>query len=586
MLGHGTPRPTKVLIVDDDATFRVTTSRILTGAGYDCRDASSGAEARERLNADADIGAMLCDIGMPDEPGLDLLDAVVADFPHVAVVMTTGLDDPPTATRAFEIGAYGYLIKPFTASEILIALAGAVRRSELEAARRSQVRGLEQSLARMRAVHGVVARIESGAAGRSDDDDAETIDRLARAVSLRDEETGAHIQRMSRYSALLAERVGLGGLSADEVRLASALHDIGKIGVSDTILLKPGPLSADEHTAIRRHAEIGYRLLAAASSPLLRTAAGIARGHHEWWDGSGYPRGLLGDEIPPETRIAAVADVFDALTSHRVYRPALPVDSALEIMTELRGRQFEPRLLDAFVGSIDETQAIRAAYPDREDGARIRVLVVDDHEVFVQSLVRLLGSEPNIRVVGSAATAAEAVKAAAAYEPDVVLMDFELPDGDGARATEAIKTLMPEVHVVMLTGRTDQQVLMRAIGASCVGFVAKTDGVDKVIDAIQSAHSGEEPARIAELPRLLTQLRPTSRGLGSDLTPRELEVLRLMAAGQTNKVLAEQLHLSVNTIRNHVQEVLYKLGAHSKLEAVATAVREGIIERDHLSAGG
>jgi DNA-binding NarL/FixJ family response regulator len=312
----------------------------------------------------------------------------------------------------------------------------------------------------------------------------------------------------------------------------------------------------------------------------LTMAASIALGHHEWWDGSGYPRGLHAEENPLEARIAAVADVFDTLTSDGVGRPALPVAVALATMTDLSGRQFEPRLLAALVASVDQIEEIRANYPDGDDEPAIRVLVVDDHQIFVQSLVRLLESQATIAVVGTAATAGQAEQAVIACEPDIVLMDFELPDRDGAKATEAIKALRPETKVVMLTGRTDQQALIRAIGAGCAGFVAKTERIDKLVDAIRAAHQGEALSQHVELPSLLARLRPTSRGLGSDLGPRELEVLRMMAAGLANKEIADQLYLSLNTVRNHVQHILYKLGVHSKLEAVATAVREGIIERD------
>jgi DNA-binding NarL/FixJ family response regulator len=136
----------------------------------------------------------------------------------------------------------------------------------------------------------------------------------------------------------------------------------------------------------------------------------------------------------------------------------------------------------------------------------------------------------------------------------------------------------------MLTRSTDQAAFVRAIGAGCAGFVTKTDTADVLVAAIRSAHGGEAPAPISDLPGLLAQLRPTNRGLGSDLGAREREVLRLMASGVSNKALAGQLHLSLNTVRNHVQNILYKLDAHSKLEAVATAVREGVIERDGRAA--
>jgi putative two-component system response regulator len=566
--------PISVLIVDDDETFRRTLARILTAAGYACVEASTSAEARDRLDADAGVAALLCDIEMPGESGLELLPTLVADFPDLAVIMTTGLDDPAYAETAFATGAYGYLIKPFTPNEVVIALDGALRRRQLEMDRSSQARSRERELLRMRTLRGVLSVIEDGT---SESGEEANMERLARAVSLRDEETGGHIQRMSRYSALVGRAMGFSDASAEELRLAAALHDVGKIGVPDTILLKPGSLSNDEYATMQRHALIGYQLLAGSSSSLLDDAAVIALGHHEWWDGNGYPRGLMGEEIPLGARIAAVADVFDALTSNRVYRPGVSIDEALVVMTELRGRQFEPALFDTLVASMGEVADIRAAYPERDDEARIRVLVVDDHEIFVQSLVRLLSAHPALKVVGTATTAAAAKKAVVAYEPDVVLMDFELPDGDGATATEAIKALLPMTKVVMLTGRADHAAAVRAIGAGCSGFVPKTEPIETLVEAVLSAHSGDEPTRIEDLPLLLGDLRRTRRGIGADLGVRELEVLRLMASGEPNRAIAAQLYVSLNTVRNHVQHVLYKLHAHSKLEAVATAVREGII---------
>ena len=436
-------------------------------------------------------------------------------------------------------------------------------------------------MARTRILEGVLEGLEgaSRASAAVVDGDEQMIERLSRAVSLRDEETGRHIERMSRYSVVLAAAVGFTGLSLDDLRLATALHDVGKIGVPDGILLKPGSLSPDEYTAMQRHAQIGYQLLAGSNSQLIRIAADIALSHHEWWDGSGYPRGLQGDEISEEARIAAVTDVFDALTSNRVYRPGVSFDEAIAIMSELRGRQFEPRLLDVFLDSMDEIAAIRDAYPDQEDDQkRIRLLVVDDHEIFAHSLVRLLGSKPELKVVGTAGSVAQAVAAALAYEPDVILMDFELPDGDGPQATEQIKALTPAVKVIMLTARTDDPALVRAIAAGCSGFVKKTDAVDTLLEAIVGAHEGETIIPPSTLLPLLRQLRPTHRGLGVDLTARELEILELIASGMVNKQIAKHLGLRLNTVRNHAQNILNKLHAHSKLEAVATAVREGIID--------
>jgi putative two-component system response regulator len=580
-----------VLIVDDDEAFRHSTARTLVHHGYVCVEAASSAQGLVALDAEQDVAAVLCDIKMPGASGMEVLKELTADHPDLAVVMTTGVDDPRIVEAAFDLGAFGYLIKPFDTNELLINLASALRRRDLESAQRRHVRALEQTIARTKTLGRVLERFggERGGSPRTDsesapdwhrwlENDEEVIERLSRAVTLRDEETARHIERMSRYSVVLANAVGYTGLSLGGLRRSIALHDVGKIGIADGILLKPGSLSREEYAEMQRHAQIGYQLLRDSRSELVRHAAEIALTHHEWWDGSGYPRGLRGTEIPEEARIAAVADVFDALTSNRVYHLGLPFDEAIAIMEELRGRQFEPRLLDAFFSAMDEISSIREAYPDQEVSQdRIRIVVVDDHPIFAHSLVRLLGSKPELNVVGTAGSVSEAVAAALAYEPDVILMDFILPDGDGPQATEQIKALMPSVKVIMLTVRTDDEAFARAIAAGCSGFVKKEDAVESLLEAIAAAHEGETISPPSALAPVLRLLRPTHRGLGSDLTPRELGILGLMASGVVNKQIAQQLGLSINTVRNHAQSILYKLQAHSKLEAVATAVREGII---------
>jgi PAS domain S-box-containing protein len=186
----------------------------------------------------------------------------------------------------------------------------------------------------------------------------ETIRRLSHAAELRDDDTGAHIERVSRYCELIAERLGFDPEFCEQLRIASPMHDVGKIGIADAILLKPGPFDADERAEMERHAEIGHRILAGSAADLLDLAATIAWTHHERFDGSGYPRGLEGEEIPLEGRIAAVADVFDALTSNRVYRPALPYAEAVALMRAERGSHFDPRILDAFLEADREIRAI------------------------------------------------------------------------------------------------------------------------------------------------------------------------------------------------------------------------------------
>jgi putative two-component system response regulator len=571
-----------VLVVDDEEPFRQSIARILTERGYSVVEAASSAEAGERFAEEHNIDVVLCDIRMPGESGLDLLARLTSDEPHVAVVMTTGIDEPETAAAAFDIGADGYLVKPFTTNELLITMRNGQARRRSELVRQHHVRGLEQTISRLQAMTALLNGLDSEAAHPDED----TIERLSRALSFRDEETGWHLERMSRFSALLAEAVGHEERPSSEVRMATALHDVGKIGVADSILRKPGPLSADELASMQRHPQIGYQMLAGSHSDLLDAAGQAALCHHEWWDGGGYPRGLRGDQIPEIARIAAVADVFDALTSNRVYRPGLAIEAAIDLMRSSRGRQFEPRLLDAFLELGEDIAEIREAFPDAEEGPpRIRVLVVDDHQIFVESLVRLLHAQPKIRVVGTASGVSAAQDAVTLYLPDVVLMDFELPDGDGVTAAGRIRTQHPQTKVVMLTGSGDQHVLARAIGVGCAGFVAKTEGIDTLVEAVQAAFDGESLTAVVDLPQVLGRLDPTRRGLGNALGAREREVLRLVATGLPNKLIARRLCISLNTVRNHVQSILYKLDAHSRLEAVATGVREGIIDWESTSVG-
>lgn len=211
------------------------------------------------------------------------------------------------------------------------------------------------------------------------------------------------------------------------------------------------------------------------------------------------------------------------------------------------------------------------------DNAPTRVLLVDDHQMVVQGLTRILSEQPDIDVVGSAASVEDACSAARLHQPDVVLMDYELPDGNGIQAAERIKADRPETKIVMVTSYTDEGVLIAAIEAGCSGYVTKHKVVEEVVEAVRAARAGEALISPAMLARLLPKLRPSKRGLGSDLTSREIEVLKLLAEGLSNSAIAQRLVISVHTVRHHVQNIITKLDVHSKLEAVATAAKEGLI---------
>ncbi len=213
---------------------------------------------------------------------------------------------------------------------------------------------------------------------------AETVQRLSMAVEFRDEDTGAHIERIGRFSVLLAEHIGMEPEFCERLKHAAPLHDVGKVAIPDAILLKPGPLTPEERAIVETHAEEGHRLVRGSSSSILDMAATIALSHQEKWDGSGYPRGLKGETIPIEGRIVAVADVFDALTSDRVYRKAFSVDEAVQMMREQRGRHFDPVLLDAFM------EVLGRSGPDAREQLRSdpAALVESTLETFANALER------------------------------------------------------------------------------------------------------------------------------------------------------------------------------------------------------
>jgi putative two-component system response regulator len=357
------PPSTELLIVDDEEPLRRWEERVMRDQGYSCDGAGDAKAVRERLSQGSYQLALL-DVNIPGESGIELLSYIRRDHPEVAVLMVTGEDSTALAMTAIEQGAYGYLIKPVAAGELLINVATALhrRRGELQSRRLMQ---------RLRAsVEERDGKLEEALQDLELSEtkvwvsQAETIFRLARMVEFRDEETGHHLNRMSSYCEILARKTGLSEQECERIRLASQLHDVGKVAIPDSILLKRGKLTPEEFEVIKGHSEKGFQMLSGSASEVVQMGALIARTHHERWDGKGYPRGLAGEEIPLEGRIAALADVFDALTSDRVYRSALPVKSAVEMMREERGTHFDPELSDAFFDVLPEVEAVRQAYAD------------------------------------------------------------------------------------------------------------------------------------------------------------------------------------------------------------------------------
>jgi response regulator RpfG family c-di-GMP phosphodiesterase/signal transduction histidine kinase len=272
-----------VLVVDDDDAVRRLMLRILEGGGYHTDQAADARQARQRLEC-FPYDAILIDARMPGESGIDLLRHVRLTHPDIAPVMVTALEDQELVETAFEVGAYAYVVKPFRTRDLLINVTNALHRRRREMHNRNHIQELEATAAERgrRLQEAIVPLPDPDLVAVSAE---EVIAELSRVVTVRDEETGEHILRMSNYAALLAERSGLAGSHTKRIRLASALHDVGKIGIPDAILLKPGPLTPDEYRVMQTHTLIGHQLLDGSTSPLLRLGATIAISHHERWDG-------------------------------------------------------------------------------------------------------------------------------------------------------------------------------------------------------------------------------------------------------------------------------------------------------------
>jgi putative two-component system response regulator len=341
----------RILIVDDEEPIRRALQRLLVREGFECGTASSAAEARALLRSEP-FALMLCDVMMPDESGFSLLAHVHVAHPEMAVIMVTAVNDRAAAEPAAQGGAYAYIVKPFDPNMIIINVVGALERAAHTRAELCLRAELENEVARNALeLNNAVRRLAAGDSALMAAQE-ETVIRLALAAEWRDPCTGVHLQRMSAHTAHLAELHGVAPDDVEYLRIASQMHDLGKISIPDAILLKAGPLTTDERVVMQGHARAGYDMLLGSDSPLLAIGAIVALTHHEWFDGTGYPQGLVGDAIPLAGRIVAIADVYDALQSERPYKRAFSKAESLEILTEGRGTHFDPELLDLFMADI------------------------------------------------------------------------------------------------------------------------------------------------------------------------------------------------------------------------------------------
>jgi putative two-component system response regulator len=352
--------PTRVLIVDDDDQARTAMRSLLATGGYETVCVADASAARAQLEG-GQFQVVLCDVRLPGESGMQLAQELVLASPHLAVVMVSGLNDLRIAETALEIGAYDYLVKPFSANDVLIAVANAVRRRSALLEEEATKRQLTAVIAEHRAaLIDATAALADLQASLKHSRHA-TLYKLARAAEIRNEDMGDHMERVGLYAELIATGMGLEDERCAALRMASPLHDIGKIGLPDQILLKPGPLEDDERLMMQGHTEVGYALLMDRDDALLDLAARIALTHHERIDGTGYPRGMAGKEIPIESRIVAVADAFDAMTTDRPYRSAMTAQDAFSRIAEGAGSQFDAAVVGAALDMADGGMAAIAA---------------------------------------------------------------------------------------------------------------------------------------------------------------------------------------------------------------------------------
>jgi two-component system response regulator RpfG len=345
-----------VLVIDDQATSRQILAQIVRSIdeSLDIESFDSAQPALDWLR-DNPADLILTDYKMPGMNGIEFLEQAraIPQIHIVPIVMITSHEQSDIRYQALELGATDFINKPIDHAECRARFRNLLQLQRQRLIIEDRANWLEEQV--RAATHAIRVR------------EHETLLRLAKAGEYRDEETGNHVIRMARFARVIAETLGVDETECESIELSAPMHDIGKIGIPDQILLKPGKLTTQEFEIIKQHTIIGYEILRDSPSKYLRMGAEIALGHHEKYDGSGYPQGLAGETIPLTARIVAVADVFDALTSDRCYKPAWRDQDVLGLLVSESGKHFDPQCIDAFLSQIDKVKEIRAALSDDDD---------------------------------------------------------------------------------------------------------------------------------------------------------------------------------------------------------------------------
>lgn len=335
----------RILVVDDEEPIREIVVQMLGAAGYSCKQAGSGMEALAVLTSGEEFELMLSDLMMADLDGIGLLERTKEKYPDMPVVMVTAVHDISVALAAIRNGAYDYLLKPFEREQLLNTVSRALENRRLKVENRTYQTNLESLVkARTEQLQATVRELE-----RSYDI---TLEVLGEALDYKDRETEGHSKRVTAFTIAIAKNMGIPREQIETIARGAFLHDIGKMAIPDSILNKPGKLTADEVTVMREHCYLGFKLV--QKIPVLKEAAAIVYSHQERFDGTGYPRRLKGEDIPLGARIFSVADTLDAITSDRPYRPKQSMEAARAEIQRCCGTQFDPEVVAAFQQMPDD----------------------------------------------------------------------------------------------------------------------------------------------------------------------------------------------------------------------------------------
>lgn len=357
----------RILIVDDEEKNRELLKAMSETLGHENELARDGIEALAMLKLDIDL--VLLDVMMPGIDGFEVARQIRQDkdTQDIPIIMVTALKEKENRLRAVEAGVNDFIAKPVEMAELRVRTTSLLKMKESQDTIKRHKTILEETVQKRTAALRESLEKMAEAQRKTFEAHLDMIQRLAIASEYKDKETFFHIQRISDYAALLGQKLNLSPSEVEILRIASPMHDVGKIGIPDGILLKPGPLSPEEWEVMKLHTTIGAHILNGSPSELLQAGEVIAHSHHEKWNGSGYPKGLVGKEIPLQGHISDLVDVFDALTNDRPYKKAFDNQKAIEIMKEGRGNHFDPEIFDLFIEHFDQVVAIQNKFQKKEN---------------------------------------------------------------------------------------------------------------------------------------------------------------------------------------------------------------------------